>query len=141
MLWFVDWVHIITNKSLQSILEDKNISGLKVTFFWNFDDSLYWDSNKLQICFSVYFFLRMESLITKFKFFGKLVIKFCVMESGIIIKWNFLQKLLVHSTRTIESFIGLLKDHSINFLVDIRTIPKSRHNPQFNADSGEETER
>ncbi len=40
-----------------------------------------------------------------------------------------------HSTRTIESFIDLLKAHSINFLVDIRTIPKSRHNPQFNEDA------
>ncbi|MGI0073892.1 MAG: DUF488 family protein [Nitrosotalea sp.] len=39
-----------------------------------------------------------------------------------------------HSTRTIESFIDLLKAHSINYLVDIRTIPKSRHNPQFNED-------
>ncbi len=39
-----------------------------------------------------------------------------------------------HSTHTIEFFIGLLKAHSINFLVDIRTIPKSRHNPQFNED-------
>ena len=37
-----------------------------------------------------------------------------------------------HSTRTIESFIDLLKAHSIDLLVDIRTIPKSRHNPQFN---------
>lgn len=40
-----------------------------------------------------------------------------------------------HSTRSIESFIDLLKAHSINFLVDIRTIPKSRHNPQFNEDN------
>lgn len=40
-----------------------------------------------------------------------------------------------HSTRTIESFIDLLKAHSINFLVDIRTIPKSRYNPQFNEDA------
>ena len=37
-----------------------------------------------------------------------------------------------HSTRPIESFIDLLKAHSIDILVDIRTIPKSRHNPQFN---------
>lgn len=37
-----------------------------------------------------------------------------------------------HSTRTIEEFIELLKLHSITQLVDIRTIPKSRHNPQFN---------
>lgn len=40
-----------------------------------------------------------------------------------------------HSTRTIESFIELLQAHSVNLLVDIRTIPKSRHNPQFNEDS------
>ncbi|MDE1763285.1 MAG: DUF488 domain-containing protein [Thaumarchaeota archaeon] len=40
-----------------------------------------------------------------------------------------------HSTRTIESFVDLLKAHSIDLLVDIRTIPKSRHNPQFNEES------
>ncbi len=38
-----------------------------------------------------------------------------------------------HSTRTIEDFIEILQSHSISLLVDIRTIPKSRHNPQFNA--------
>ena len=37
-----------------------------------------------------------------------------------------------HSTRAIEDFIGMLQAHSISLLVDIRTIPKSRHNPQFN---------
>jgi uncharacterized protein (DUF488 family) len=36
-----------------------------------------------------------------------------------------------HSTRSIEEFIDLLKMHDITQLVDIRTIPKSRHNPQF----------
>lgn len=36
-----------------------------------------------------------------------------------------------HSTRTIEQFIALLKAHDIEELVDVRTIPKSRHNPQF----------
>ncbi|MDE1765676.1 MAG: DUF488 domain-containing protein [Thaumarchaeota archaeon] len=40
-----------------------------------------------------------------------------------------------HSTRTIASFVDLLKAHSINLLVDIRTIPRSRYNPQFNEDS------
>lgn len=38
-----------------------------------------------------------------------------------------------HSTRTIEQFLALLKAHGIEKVVDIRTIPKSRHNPQFNA--------
>ncbi|MDD5439133.1 MAG: DUF488 domain-containing protein [Candidatus Omnitrophica bacterium] len=37
-----------------------------------------------------------------------------------------------HSNRTIEEFIALLKAHGIERVVDIRTIPRSRHNPQFN---------
>ena len=37
-----------------------------------------------------------------------------------------------HSTRSIDEFLELLKHYHINQLVDIRTIPKSRHNPQFN---------
>lgn len=36
-----------------------------------------------------------------------------------------------HSTRPIEEFIGLLKDQGVTQLVDIRTVPKSRHNPQY----------
>ena len=40
-----------------------------------------------------------------------------------------------HSTRSIEEFIEILKAHSIEELVDIRTIPRSRHNPQFNSDT------
>jgi uncharacterized protein (DUF488 family) len=37
-----------------------------------------------------------------------------------------------HSTRTIEDFIAILKHYHITELIDIRTVPKSRHNPQFN---------
>ncbi len=37
-----------------------------------------------------------------------------------------------HSTRSLEDFLAILKQYHINELVDIRTIPKSRHNPQFN---------
>lgn len=40
-----------------------------------------------------------------------------------------------HSTRSIEDFVALLKYHDVKEIVDIRTIPKSRHNPQFNQDS------
>lgn len=36
-----------------------------------------------------------------------------------------------HSTRPIEEFIELLKINSIIQLVDIRTVPRSRHNPQY----------
>jgi uncharacterized protein (DUF488 family) len=39
-----------------------------------------------------------------------------------------------HSTRTIEEFVLLLKHYGIWTLVDIRTVPKSRKNPQFNKD-------
>ncbi len=40
-----------------------------------------------------------------------------------------------HSNRTIEHFIALLWAHGIQQVIDIRTIPKSRHNPQFNKES------
>jgi uncharacterized protein (DUF488 family) len=36
-----------------------------------------------------------------------------------------------HSTRPIEEFISLLNQHGITRLVDIRTVPGSRHNPQY----------
>jgi uncharacterized protein (DUF488 family) len=39
---------------------------------------------------------------------------------------------LGHSTLPIERFIGLLQTYGIEVLIDIRTIPRSRHNPQFN---------
>ncbi len=40
-----------------------------------------------------------------------------------------------HSTRSLEDFIALLKAHGITLLADIRTIPRSRTNPQFNLES------
>ncbi len=40
-----------------------------------------------------------------------------------------------HSTRTMPEFIEILKAYGIKKVVDIRTIPKSRHNPQFNEDA------
>jgi uncharacterized protein (DUF488 family) len=40
-----------------------------------------------------------------------------------------------HSTHTIEYFIELLHSNGVKQLIDIRTIPKSRHNPQFNSDA------
>ena len=36
-----------------------------------------------------------------------------------------------HSTHSIESFIGILNSYQIQGLIDVRTIPKSRYNPQF----------
>jgi uncharacterized protein (DUF488 family) len=40
-----------------------------------------------------------------------------------------------HSTRPLETFIGLLQAHQVNRVVDVRTIPRSRHNPQFNKET------
>ncbi len=39
-----------------------------------------------------------------------------------------------HSTRTLETFLSLLQAHGVRRLVDVRTIPRSRHNPQYNQD-------
>jgi uncharacterized protein (DUF488 family) len=40
-----------------------------------------------------------------------------------------------HSTRTIEDFIDLLQENGIELLVDVRTFPMSRYNPQFNKEA------
>ncbi|HZP79381.1 MAG TPA: DUF488 domain-containing protein [Pseudolabrys sp.] len=40
-----------------------------------------------------------------------------------------------HSTRSIDEFIALLQEHAIEIVVDVRTVPRSRTNPQFNADA------
>jgi uncharacterized protein (DUF488 family) len=37
-----------------------------------------------------------------------------------------------HSTHPLEEFIGLLQAHGATRVVDVRTVPRSRHNPQFN---------
>lgn len=40
-----------------------------------------------------------------------------------------------HSTRSLEEFVSLLKSYGVEKVVDVRTIPRSRHNPQFNMDT------
>ena len=40
-----------------------------------------------------------------------------------------------HSTRSIEDFASLLAAYGIETVADIRTVPRSRRNPQFNADA------
>jgi uncharacterized protein (DUF488 family) len=40
-----------------------------------------------------------------------------------------------HSTRPIDEFLSLLKENGVARLIDIRTIPRSRFNPQFNQKS------
>jgi uncharacterized protein (DUF488 family) len=39
-----------------------------------------------------------------------------------------------HSTHSIEEFLALLKGHGVEQIADVRSIPKSRHCPQFNSE-------
>lgn len=40
-----------------------------------------------------------------------------------------------HSTRSADEFVALLQAHAVDCLADVRTVPRSRHNPQFNEDA------
>jgi uncharacterized protein (DUF488 family) len=40
-----------------------------------------------------------------------------------------------HSTRPLDEFVTLLGSFDVSALVDIRTVPRSRYNPQFNGDT------
>ena len=40
-----------------------------------------------------------------------------------------------HSTRTTDELIALLRENGVDLLVDVRTVPRSRFNPQFNTDA------
>jgi len=40
-----------------------------------------------------------------------------------------------HSTRPLDTFIALLQARAVERLVDVRTVPRSSHNPQFNRDT------
>jgi uncharacterized protein (DUF488 family) len=40
-----------------------------------------------------------------------------------------------HSTRTLPEFIKILCTHGVAIVVDVRSVPRSRHNPQFNKET------
>lgn len=40
-----------------------------------------------------------------------------------------------HSTHTLEEFIEILRSHQIDLVADVRTVPRSRRNPQFNRET------
>jgi uncharacterized protein (DUF488 family) len=40
-----------------------------------------------------------------------------------------------HSTHPLEEFVAILKAHEVERLVDVRTVPKSRHVPQYNTEA------
>jgi uncharacterized protein (DUF488 family) len=40
-----------------------------------------------------------------------------------------------HSNRPLREFLDMLKAHGVELLADVRTVPRSRHNPQFNREA------
>ena len=40
-----------------------------------------------------------------------------------------------HSTHSLDVFVHLLQEYGIRLVVDVRTVPRSRRNPQFNCDT------
>ena len=40
-----------------------------------------------------------------------------------------------HSTRPVDAFIQMLQEHGVTLVADVRTVPRSRHNPQFNRET------
>jgi uncharacterized protein (DUF488 family) len=40
-----------------------------------------------------------------------------------------------HSTRSTQEFLQIVKAHRVGLLVDVRTVPRSRRNPQFNRET------
>lgn len=40
-----------------------------------------------------------------------------------------------HSTHPLDEFVALLQSHGVDWLMDVRTVPRSRTNPQYNLDS------
>ena len=40
-----------------------------------------------------------------------------------------------HSTRSFDELLGLLREYEVQHLVDVRTVPRSRRNPQFNQET------
>ena len=54
---------------------------------------------------------------------------------GVVLKMPVVVLTIGHSTRPLEEFLHLLDAHGVKRLVDVRTVPRSRHNPQFNKES------
>jgi uncharacterized protein (DUF488 family) len=40
-----------------------------------------------------------------------------------------------HSTRTLAELVAIFQSHDVSELADVRTVPRSRHVPQFNAET------
>jgi uncharacterized protein (DUF488 family) len=61
---------------------------------------------------------------------GKLLTKAHDDHEGALLAYT-----IGHSTHPLPEFTRLLHAHSIEVVADVRTIPRSRHNPQFNVET------
>lgn len=48
---------------------------------------------------------------------------------------SFIILTIGHSTRILDEFIKILQAHGVTKVVDIRTVPRSKRNPQFNKET------
>jgi uncharacterized protein (DUF488 family) len=84
-----------------------------------------------------------KSLINKHLEWADIVLYFLIsrkdiskVEGFVLAKTTRIRILTIgHSTRTLEEFIELLGAYNVTLLVDVRTVPRSRHNPQFNKET------
>jgi uncharacterized protein (DUF488 family) len=59
-----------------------------------------------------------------------------MLKASVLAKESELTILTIgHSTRTLDEFVELLKIYGVTLVVDVRTVPRSRHNPQFNKET------
>jgi uncharacterized protein (DUF488 family) len=59
-----------------------------------------------------------------------------MLKAGVLAKEPKLTILTIgHSTRTLDEFVELLEAYGVTLVVDVRTVPRSRHNPQFNKET------
>ena len=90
---------------------------------------LFLDNSKLKTC---HFYFNYDSnSITNSKNFLK-IINNEKMLTNYPINTGYLLYTIGHSTRSMDEFIGLLINNGIEEVIDVRSIPKSAHEPQFN---------
>ena len=57
------------------------------------------------------------------------------MRASYLKQWFKVLKTIGHSNLQIETFLDILYHHHINCIIDLRSAPYSRHNPQFNRET------
>ncbi|MCJ7793336.1 DUF488 domain-containing protein [Candidatus Bathyarchaeota archaeon] len=59
-----------------------------------------------------------------------------MLKAGVLAKEPELTILTIgHSTRTLDEFVDLLEAYGVTLVLDVRSVPRSRHNPQFNKET------